>query len=430
MLNHKHTTHSLLASLLPPPTVGLRGFLHPVQIAFPTDEQISVPCYNFPMETEKSYYSDRIRAVDAKVEAMKIAFSPLTFQAVRALLELGLLRMVSDAGDEGISIAELARSAGLTEYGVGVLTEMALGMGIVKLKRGEASGAECFDYAQQPPVETTVQEKFVLGKIGYFLLEDECVRVNFNFTNDVCYKGAFNLIDSVKSGKPEGLKVFGERWTTVYEALSTLPERERRAWFEFDHFYSDVAFPEALPIVYAKRPKTLFDIGGNTAKWAIASCKYDSDVCVTIVDLPGQTAVAEENAKKAGFQNRIKFVSGNVLDESTRLPEGADAVWMSQFLDCFSLGQITKILRKIHGSVDSECDVWVMEPLWDRQKYEGESYALQATSLYFTCIANGNSKMYRFAELVGAIEAGGFELKTAHHNLGANFYSLLNFRKR
>ena len=270
----------------------------------------------------------------------------------------------------------------------------------------------------------------MLGKIGFFLLEDELTRVNFNFTNDICYKGAFKLIDSVKNGRPEGLSEFGDGWTTVYEALSTLPEREKKSWFEFDHFYSDVAFPEALPIVYRTKPARLFDIGGNTAKWAIASCRYDSDVRVTIVDLPGQTAVAMKNAADAGFASRIDAVSGNVLDETTRLPAGANAVWMSQFLDCFSLHQVTKILTKVYNSVDADCDVWVMEPLWDMQKFEGEAYSLQATSLYFTCIANGNSKMYRYGELVDAIEQAGFSLVTAHHNLGTNFYSLLQFRKK
>ncbi len=368
------------------------------------------------MEMEnKSYYSDKIRAIDAKMEAQKIAFSPLSFQAIRAYIELGLLKRVSDAGDDGITIKQLSLNSGISEYGVGVLSEMALGMGVVKLNKTSAEQGE---------------EKLILGKIGFFLLEDELTKVNFNFSNDICYKGAFNLIDSIKTGKPEGLKFFGENWTTVYEALSTLPEREKKSWFEFDHFYSDVAFPEALPIVYSKKTKKLFDIGGNTAKWAIASCKYDSDVNVTIIDLPGQTAVAEKNAEEAGFKDRINFVSGNVLDETTKLPEGANAVWMSQFLDCFSLSQITKILTKIYNSVDENCDIYVMEPLWDMQKYEGESYALQATSLYFTCIANGNSKMYRYGELVEAIEKAGFKLVTAHHNFGSNFYSILNFRKK
>jgi len=38
---------------------------------------------------------------------------------------------------------------------------------------------------------------FVLGKTGWFLLEDEMTKVNFNFVNDVCYKGAFEFKRSI-----------------------------------------------------------------------------------------------------------------------------------------------------------------------------------------------------------------------------------------
>lgn len=364
---------------------------------------------DFDME---KFSKDELHAIDAKFEAQKIAFAPLTFQAVRALLELGILDIISDSGKDGITIDEIVEKSGISKYGVGVLTEMAIGMHVLLL--------------------TTVndQERLSLSKIGWFLLEDNLTKANFYFTNDICYKGAWDLMDSVKNGKPEGLHVFGDQWTTVYEALSTLPDREKKSWFDFDHFYSDIAFPEALPIVYKNKPKKLFDIGGNTAKWAIASCKYDSDVNVTIIDLPGQTAVAEKNAAEAGFADRISTYAGNILAESTVLPSAPDAVWMSQFLDCFSLHQITKILKKVHEAATENTDVYVLEPLWDKQRFEAESYSLQATSLYFTCIANGNSKMYRYGELVDAIEEAGFELKTAHHNLGSNCYSLLVFRKK
>ena len=368
---------------------------------------------------DKAFYSldnmkdDSIRAVDAKVEAQKIAFSPLTFQAIRVALELGILEAVQNAGEQGISIEKIAEKCGISEYGAGVICEMALGMSVLRFSA---------DSNEQ-------REKFILGKIGFFLLEDNLTKVNFNFANDICYKGAFNLLDSVKSGKPEGLKIFGENWTTIYEALSTLPPREKKSWFDFDHFYSDIAFPDALPIVFAKKIRHIVDIGGNTAKWATACCKYDENVKITIVDLPGQTAVAEKNARDAGFSERISTLSGNILSADTKLPADADAFWMSQFLDCFSLHQITKILKKIREAASENTEVFVLEPLWDKQKYAGESYALQATSLYFTCMANGNSKMYRFGELLRAIEEAGFELKTAHHNLGSNSYSLLVFRK-
>jgi hypothetical protein len=362
------------------------------------------------------YVTDKIRAVDAKFEAQKIAFSPLTFQAVRALLELGILRKISDAGETGLTRAEAAGAAGVSLYGVGVLAEIALGMNVLKLRPDTADG---------PPEN----ERFVLGKTGWFLLEDDMTRINFNFVNDICYKGAFELTESIKNGKPEGLTVFGDSWHTLYEALSSLPGKIKESWFAFDHFYSDIAFPDALPLVFAQKPRSLFDIGGNTAKWAVSCCRYDPDVRLTIIDLPEQTAVAEKNAAAAGFAERIAVFPCNVLETAAVFPEGAGAVWMSQFLDCFALEEVTEILAKVRRAIGPETDVYVLEPLWDQQRFEASAYSLQATSLYFTCMANGNSKMYRFAELNAAVERAGFELKTAHHNLGSNHYSLLRYRK-
>src|SRR5574344_89057 len=365
---------------------------------------------------EESLYSvnkfkkDDIRAVNAKFEAQKIAFAPLAFQAIKSMMNLNILKVIEDAGDDGISTQDIAKKTGISEYGVAVLCEMALGMYVLKLTDDS-------------------DEKYKLVKICWFLLEDNLTKANFWFTNDICYQGAWDLEKSIVNGKPEGLKVFGDQWTTVYEALSTLPEKAKKSWFDFDHFYSDIAFPEALPIVFSKNPKTIVDIGGNTAKWSITCCHYNPDVKMTIVDLPGQTAVAEQNAKKEGFENRISTYSGNVLDDTTVLPKNPDAFWMSQFLDCFSLHQVTKILKKVHEAASANSIIYVLEPLWDKQRFEAGSYDLQATSLYFTCIANGNSKMYRFQELVNAIESAGFKLDCSHHGLGSNSYTLLAFKK-
>ncbi len=358
------------------------------------------------------YFQDDIDAVQAKFEAQKIAFSPLSFHAAKALRDLGILETVSRFRKSGITVQEIADKLNLSAYGVGVLAEMGLGMGILKLK--EASEKE---------------PAYTLGKIGYFILADEMTRVNMDFSNDVCYTGASDLQESVRSGKPKGLKHFGD-WKTVYEGLSKTSEQFKKSWFGFDHFYSDLAFPEALPIVFSRPCRKLFDIGGNTAKWAIACCKHNPDVHISIIDLPGQTAVARENAKKAGFENRIDTISCNVLDKETEFPSGADCVWMSQFLDCFSLSQITEISEKISRSIDANTDVYVLEPIWDRQRFEAAAYSLQATSLYFTCIANGNSKMYRYDELKNAIENGGLELREVHHQLGINCYTLFRFQKR
>ena len=360
----------------------------------------------------KNYFTDNIKAVDARHEAQKIAFAPLTFQAVKALLDLGLLQIIAESEENGISLSEAAAAAGISTYGAEVLLEVALGMNIVKLLAGE----EC--------------DRFVLGKIGCFFLDDEMTKVNFNFTNDVCYKGAFELTHSVKTGKPQGLEVFGYKDKTIYEVLSSLPERVKESWFAFDHFYSDISFEEALPLVFSHKPKKIVDIGGNTAKWAICCCQYDPNVKVLIADLPGQTAVAEKNAGNAGFSDRINVFPCNMLNDKTALPSGADVYWMSQFLDCFSLEEITSIMKKVRAAAGPDTNIYVLEPLWDKQLFETVSFYLQAISLYFTCMANGNSKMYRFNELSNGIERAGFKLADAAHNFGTKGYSLLRYQMR
>jgi len=359
------------------------------------------------------FKTDDIRAVDAKFEAQKIAFAPLTFQAIRAMLNLNILKTIYDAGDGGIGSRTLAEKTGVSEYGVGVLCEMALGMNVIKLT----------------PDSTESDEKFSIGKIGWMLLEDELTKANFYFTNDICYMGAYDLDESVRTGKPVGLKYFGDKWTTIYEALSTLPEQAKKSWFDFDHFYSDIAFPEALPIVFREKPAHLVDIGGNTAKWAISCCRFDRSVKVTIVDLPGQTAVAERNAQEAGFADRINTHAGNVLDAATKLPSGPDAVWMSQFLDCFSAEQIVTMLQRVAAVMQPNARLCIMDLFWDVQKFEAAAFSLNASSLYFTCMANGNSRFYSAEKFKDYLTQAGFEIERQIDNLGLG-HSLLICKKR
>ena len=150
---------------------------------------------------------------------------------------------------------------------------------------------------------------------------------------------------------------------------------------------------------------------------------------VLIVDLPGQTAAAEQEIARAGFSGRIKTLACNILDEETAIPPGADAIWMSQFLDCFSLEEVARIMAKVRQAAGPATDVYVFEPFWDMQRFQAASYSLKATSLYFTCMANGNSKMYGSKELEAAIQSAGFEVVEARHRLGSNDYSLLRCRR-
>ena len=95
-----------------------------------------------------------------------------------------------------------------------------------------------------------------------------------------------------------------------------------------------------------------------------------------------------------------------------------DAIWMSQFLDCFSMPEIVGILRRAKAAMTPETRIYIMETLWDRQRYEPAAFCLTMTSLYFTAIANGNSKMYNTEDLEACIREAGLEIEQIYDHLG------------
>jgi ubiquinone/menaquinone biosynthesis C-methylase UbiE len=333
------------------------------------------------------FEKEKLSALQAKEEAQWITFAPFVFQATRVLRDSGILSLV-EANREGITLEEITGKINLPAYGIRVLIEAALGIGLLVLKDG----------------------KYKITKTTYFILHDELTKVNMDFTHDVCYNGMYFLEDSIRNQKPEGLKVFGN-WSTIYEALSTdLPDKAKKSWFSFDHFYSDYAFPEVLPHVYQYKPKKLLDIGGNTGKWSMQSFEFDADVKITIMDLPGYVETAKEEFEKKGFGKRISFYPTNILDVSKPFPSGFDAIWMSQFLDCFADEEIVSILQRCKKALNPGGRIFILETFWDRQRFEASAFSLQQTSLYFTVMANGNSQMYDSKVFIRLVETAGLQV--------------------
>ena len=345
-------------------------------------------------------------AFKARETAQWIAFGPVIFQSARVLRETGILTVIEDSGTGGLTLAEIAGKVKLQEYGVRVLLESGLSLGLVLVNEG----------------------KYTLAKTGYFILHDELTRVNMDFVQDICYKGLFSLDKSIETGKPEGLKELGP-WKTVYEGLSQLPKDIQKSWFNFDHYFSDDAFPDVLPMVYKDGIKNILDIGGNTGKWAIASAKYSADIKVTIMDLPGQLGMAKTRIEQEGLIEQVSFLPVNILDEKEKIPKGFDAIWMSQFLDCFSEAEIVSILSRCHEALDDSGCIIIMEPFWDKQQHEVAAFCLQQTSLYFTAIANGNSQMYSAEVFLTCIDKAGFEVVEETDNISLS-QTLLKCRKR
>lgn len=356
-------------------------------------------------EPKNFFATDDQSAFDAKCEAQRIAFAPVAFQTCRILRDAGVLELVQKSGANGLALAEIVAGCSLPRYGVKVLMESGLGIGLFCLN----------------------DDRFTLTKLGYFMLRDPMTRVNMDVVHDICYRGLFDLDKSIATGKPAGLKTLGD-WPTFYEGLSSLPPHAQQSWFAFDHYYSDQAFPAALPLVFADKPKTLMDVGGNTGRWAVQCLKHDPDVRITIADLPRQLDFARATMKQHGYEARVEFCGVNMLDESQPLPGGHDAIWMSQFLDCFSEAQIVSILRRAAAALNETGTLHILELFWDRQPNKTAAFCLQQTSLYFTCIANGNSQMYHSNDLLRCLAEAGLKVVEQRDQVG-QFHTWLKCKR-
>ena len=359
------------------------------------EENITKPRYRRKNKNKTS-------RVDALTEAQKIAFAPFTFQTVACLLDLGILEQLSK---QPLTKQEIMEKCNVSEYCIEALFDASLYIGLI---------------------EKNCENKFLITPLAETFLYDEMTKVNFNFMKDVCYLGANEMLTSFKESRPAGLQKYYFDSQTIYSKLPELPEKMKKSWYEFDHYYSDDCFSEVLNIIFNQKTEKIFDIGGNTGKFEKACLEYDKNCEITMIDLPENIEVAKKN-----FDNpRCKFWSINVLEKENTLPDLSGAVFMSQFLDCFSKEQIQNILKKISQKSNKDIRIFILEPFIDKQQFSGASYALSHISLYFTCMANGKSKMYNESDLKEIIESSDFKISKIYQDISKHDYTLLECIKK
>jgi ubiquinone/menaquinone biosynthesis C-methylase UbiE len=325
---------------------------------------------------------------EAIIDAQKLAFGPLSFHAALALRDLGILQTLAECRPNGLTAERIAQLTRLPLYGVKVLLESGVVSDLVALDG----------------------DRFHLRQLGLLVLRDTMTRVNMDFTADVCYRGMAHLRETVTTGKPMGLSELGP-WNTIYEGLTQLPPQARQSWLAFDHYYSDVMFPNALPLVFADPPKRLLDVGANTGKFALACLEHDPQVNVTLLDFPGQLEIARQAIAAKGHAARASYHPIDFLDASLEFPRDQDAIWMSQFLDCFGEDEIVSILERARRALAPGGSIYIVETYWDNQEHAAARFVLTMTSLYFACLANGNSKMYRSDDMRTCVQRAGLHIE-------------------
>lgn len=337
-------------------------------------------------------------ALAARAEALRLAFAPFLFQATLALREQGVLALAWAERQQGVTREQVAERTGLSAYAATVLLEAGLAAGVLSLEG----------------------ERFFPTLVGYFLLCDEMVRVNMEFARDVCYRPLQHLVPSLHEGRPRGLAELGEGLAgsdSLYRDFERLTPIVAESWLAFDHYYSGLTYDTVLGLVLREGTERVLDVGANDGRFAEACLLRDDGVHVTLVDHGVQLPRARARLEAQGLGSRAAFVEAD-LASAPELPAGFQAIWVSQVLDCLSESEVVLLLTRLKAALVPGGRLFVLEPCWDLQPQRAGRDVLTLLSLYFTCAANGKSRMYDSATLTRLLSTGGFTLVARRDGLG------------
>lgn len=340
--------------------------------------------------------------MEAQSMAQRIAFAPYSFYATVVMRDSGLLDAVSEGEAD---VPTLASRSDLSEYATSLLLDFGKHLGLVK----ESNGS------------------FALGKVGYFILNDEMTDVHMDLTKDMMYDALPYLSESFDREEPSGLRTLGP-WDTLYEGLSDLPEPAKTSWHHFDHFHSQRSFDDLLPVVFEQPVSNILDVGGNTGLWTLQFLDHDPGVHVQLMDLPSVLAEAKENVKDAGDPDRVTFVEQDLRDDTVSFPDDMDVIWMCQLLDCFPPDRIVELLKSARSAMDTNTRLLIAELFPDRQDMDAASFCLNAISLYFACVANGESRFYRFEQFQDFVSEADLEMESVQDVSSSN-HTIIHCRK-
>jgi hypothetical protein len=119
---------------------------------------------------------DSMTALEAKERAQWIAYAPFVFHASRVARDSGILGLLED--HPGLTAEEVAARQNLPRYGVRVLLDAALSIGLV----------------------TEEGRRYRTTKTAHFLTHDALTRVNMDFTHYVSYAGLTHLSEAIETG--------------------------------------------------------------------------------------------------------------------------------------------------------------------------------------------------------------------------------------
>jgi len=160
-----------------------------------------------------------------------------------------------------------------------------------------------------------------------------------------------------------------ERWGTLKEVIinnrPVLMEREDREqlveYINAMHGLGVVQADKISVLIDFSSVKTLLDMGGGSGIYSLVIAKTYPHLRAVIYDFPEVCAIAEKFIRQFKAQSQVSLCKGNLLVDD--VPQGFDAVLLSQVLHEYGQEGCISILRKAYGALNQGGKLIINETL-------------------------------------------------------------------
>ncbi|MCE7003242.1 hypothetical protein LWC34_10420 [Kibdelosporangium philippinense] len=219
----------------------------------------------------------------------------------------------------------------------------------------------------------------------------------------------YYMTESVRAGKPVGLKEFYGFDGNVYDA-ATVHAELRESWGKAMDTYTAHIDPWFFENVEIPEGARVLDLAGNTGLGAILTHKLKGSpgLHVTTFDLPKKEQDALRNFREHGIEDRCGFIGGDVFQG---VPSGFTVVMIKHFLDMFDKNEVFAILKGVNSAVEIGSLVHILVPVYPENVKD--SYGVDFFPAFFLGCAMGKGGPQKLSTYRTWLADCGFEVTNA-----------------
>ncbi|HEX3757325.1 MAG TPA: methyltransferase [Kofleriaceae bacterium] len=269
-------------------------------------------------------------AVPAPLEVLQQrSVLPNTLQAIVAARELGMLRLIDDS--PGLGAGELAACLGFAERPVQAWVELLAAAGVVAQRDGG----------------------LVLTEAARFYLHPDSPFFDSSLPAPTISR---ELLRTLRSGVAAGSKL---RWATGRSHQAAM-------WGAAMHRFS---FPlgfalDASGLLAGRR--TILDVAGGIGSVCVALAVRDLARQLTLIELPGSVALADQLARCYGVADRVRGLGGDMFKDPW--PRPFDAILFTNIFHDWNDASCLELARRALASLAPGGVVMIQESLLEEDR--------------------------------------------------------------